>query len=334
MAAGLREGQRAVTVPNTFVATPNAVLYTGATPVFVDINASTGAMDIGRLNEIIADDVRAVLPVHYGGAPLDMEKLRECAGHGDVFVIEDACHALGARWRDIFGCRHMVGDCFGSDMTAFSFHPVKSITTGEGGAVTTNERELYRRLVELRSHGITRTAPHGKSWPPWHYEMSSLGFNYRLSDIQCALGLSQLKKIESFMSRRREIAALYERLFEPYADMLTTPSAAEGTESAWHLYPVRINFQRIGVSKERWFALMCKKGIALQVHYIPVHLQPYYQRRFSYRRGDYPGAERFSSEAASLPIFPSLSDKTVRYVARSVISTLVRAQSLKQKRAV
>ncbi len=316
------------------MATPNAVLYSGGTPVFVDIESSTGAMDIQRLEEIMADDVRAILPVHYGGAPIDMERLRECAGQGDVFIIEDACHALGARWQDIFGKWHKVGGCYGSDMSAFSFHPVKSITTGEGGAVTTNERGLYMRLKELRSHGITRTAPQGKLWPPWHYEMRSLGFNYRLSDIQCALGLAQLKKIDSFIKRRQEIAALYKRLFAHHGDMLKTPSEVRGRESAWHLYPVRVDFKGLGISKQRWFALMLEKGIALQVHYIPVHLQPYYRRRFNYHRGDYPEAERFSAEAASLPIFPSLSDKTVRYVAETVISTLARVQSLKRKKAV
>ncbi len=315
------------------------MLYTGGTPVFVDIEEQTGAMDINKLDAIMADDVRAVIPVHYGGAPFDIEALRSCDGLGDAFIIEDACHGLGARWRDIFGGWHKVGSCFASDMTVFSFHPVKSITTGEGGAITTNEIGLYRRLKELRSHGITKTPPEGESWAPWSYEMRSLGFNYRISDFQCALGLSQLKKIGAFIERRREIASLYNNLFSSYGDIITIPSESEGRESAWHLYPLRVDFKRLGISKEKWFELMLKKGIALQVHYIPVHLQPYYKRRFGYFRGDYPVSERFFSHEVSLPIFPNLSDKTVRFIARSVISTLSRALSPnkynnKRKRAV
>ncbi|MFQ5427626.1 MAG: UDP-4-amino-4,6-dideoxy-N-acetyl-beta-L-altrosamine transaminase [Thermodesulfobacteriota bacterium] len=334
LTAGITDGKRAVTVPNTFVATPNSILHAGGTPVFVDIDAASGAVDLEKLEEVMSYDVRAVIPVHYGGEPLPMEKLRVCAGSGDVFIIEDACHGLGARWRDSSGRWRMVGSCYGSDMTVFSFHPVKSITTGEGGAVTTNERGLYMRLKELRSHGITKTPSRGRHWPPWHYEMRSLGFNYRISDIQCALGLAQLKKIGSFMKRRREIAALYGRLFSGCGDLLKTPFEPQGCESAWHLYPIRIDFKGLGINKQRWFALMLEKGIALQVHYIPVHLQPYYKRRFGYHRGDFPEAERFFAMEASLPIFPSLSDKTVKYIAESVISTLSRAQSQKRKKAV
>jgi len=334
LAAGLGQGHRAITTPNTFVATANAVLYTGAIPLFADIEADTGAMDLRRVSEAMTKDVKAVIPVHYGGAPLDTAALRASAGGDDVFIIEDACHALGASRQDASGVRQMVGSCNNSDMTVFSFHPVKSITTGEGGAVTTNERGLYERLMELRSHGITRTPPPGESWPPWKYEMRSLGFNYRISDIQCSLGISQLKKIDSFMERRREIAALYERLFASHGDIIKTPATPPECESAWHLYPIRIDFKGLGADKKKWFELMRQEGVALQVHYIPVHLQPYYCERFGYGEGDYPEAERFFSEEASLPIFPSLTGRDVNFIAATVISTLSRAMTSKTKRAV
>jgi len=332
LAAGLKRGDRAVTSPNTFVATANAVLYTGAVPVFADINEDTGAIDIGRLREALTGEVKALIPVHYGGAPLDMKEIRAACGE-DVVIIEDACHALGAWQRDGSGIKRMVGGCSYSDMTVFSFHPVKSITTGEGGAVTTNDRVLYERLIELRTHGITKTPPHGESWPPWKYEMRSLGFNYRISDIQCALGLSQLKKIEAFMKRRREIAALYDELFSN-TEIIKTPPLQRNSESARHLYPVRIDFKGLGVDKEQWFKLMLSEGVALQVHYIPVHLQPYYRERFGYNAGDFPVSERFFHEAASLPIFPALTDEDVRFAAKAVISTLSRAMPSKTKRAV
>jgi UDP-4-amino-4,6-dideoxy-N-acetyl-beta-L-altrosamine transaminase len=333
VAAGFGEGQRVATTPNTFVATPNAVLYTGATPVFVDVDPLTGTMDLERLGEVLDYNIRAAIPVHYGGAPRGMETLGAMATEHGLTVIEDACHALGARWLDSEGREHVVGDCSHSDMTVFSFHPVKSITTGEGGAVTTNDVILARRLREARSHGIVKTPPEGGHWPPWHYEMRSLGFNYRISDIQCALGLSQLGKIESFMTRRREIAALYDELFAPHAGMVSTPSAPPGEESAWHLYPLCIDFQALGIDKESWFEAMLAEGIRLQSHYIPVPLQPYYRRRFGYRRGQYPGAEAFFESEASLPIYPALTDRDVRFVARTVIKTLSGAIRVKEKKA-
>ncbi len=333
MAAGFGEGQRVATTPNTFVATPNAVLYTGATPVFVDVDPKTGAMDLERLGGVLDYNIRAVIPVHYAGVPRGMETLGAMAAEHGLTVIEDACHALGASWADSTGRWHMVGDCTHSDMTVFSFHPVKSITTGEGGAVTTNDVILARRLREARAHGIVKTPPEGEEWPPWHYEMRSLGFNYRISDIQCALGLSQLEKIESFMTRRREIAALYDEIFAGHGEILRTPQVPCGIKSAWHLYPLCIDFQGLGIEKARWFKAMLAGGIRLQSHYIPVPLQPYYRRRFGYSPGQYPGAEAFFESEASLPIFPSLTDSDVRFAAGTVIKTLSRAIRVKEKKA-
>ncbi len=333
LAAGLEGGKRVLTTPNTFVATPNAALYTGATPLFVDVVEETGVMDLEKTAEALKGGVSAVIPVHYGGAPLDMETFGAMASRSGAVVIEDACHALGASFLDSRGRKRMVGGCDYSDMTVFSFHPVKSITTGEGGAVTTNDEDLYRKLLEIRSHGITKTPQQGERWAPWKYEMRSLGFNYRISDIQCALGLSQLRKIGSFMERRREIAALYTRLFACHGEMLAIPSAPHGSGSAWHLYPLRVDFARLGIDKAGWFNSMLSEGIALQVHYIPVHLQPYYRANFGFRGGEYPSAEAFYASEASLPIYPSLSDQDVRFVANAVIKTLRGSMRLKEKRA-
>ncbi len=325
LAVGLTEGDGVVTSPITFLASANAALYAGATPVFADINPLTCNIDPKMIEEKVqkTKGVRALIPVHFAGLPCDMEGIRRVARRHGLFVIEDACHALGAHWRDARGRWRTVGSCSHSDMTVFSFHPVKTMTTGEGGAITTNDEALYKRLKALRSHGVIKDASLFKRPPdgPWGYEMQGLGFNYRLTDIQSALGLSQIKKIDRFVQRRREIASLYKRLFERY-HFITTPHAPEGAKSANHLYPVRIAFDKIGASKKQWFELMRDIGIGLQVHYIPVHLQPFYQDRFGYRAGDFPNAEHFYSEEVSLPIYPALTDEDVSTVAAAMISTL------------
>ena len=207
-------------------------------------------------------------------------------------------------------------------MTVFSFHPVKSITTGEGGAITTNSRRLHERLIALRAHGVIKDParlfnPEGL---PWYYEMQDLGFNYRLTDMQSALGVSQLNKLDRFIARRKEISSLYTRLLSKYP-FIKTPVVAQGCESAWHLYPVRIDFNEVGASKKEFFELMKSIGINLQVHYIPVHLQPYY-RALGFKPGDFPAAESFYSEEVSLPIYPLLTDEEAGAVVEALLSTL------------
>ena len=324
-ASGLKEEDSIITTPVTFLSTVTAAIHLGGVPAFCDIEPVTYNMDTGLLEDAIerCHNPHAIVPVHFGGLPCDMERIREVADGKSLFVIEDACHALGSKWKDTSGRWHRVGDCAFSDMTVFSFHPVKTITTCEGGAITTNDKTLYTKLLHLREHGITR---HEKSFigapdGPWYYELVEPSFNFRISDVHCALGINQLRKVERFIDRRQKIAALYRELLSGY-HFIKTPCEKEEVVNAYHLYPVRIAFENIGVSKKAWFKEMEAKGIRLQVHYIPIHLQPYIQWRYGFRRGDFPESERFYREEVSLPIYPLLTDNDVKRVTEELITTL------------
>ncbi len=324
-AAGLGPGDKVLTSPLTFLASANAALYVGAKPEFCDIDPGTFNIDLGKAASKVKADpsIKALIPVHFAGLPVDMEEAGNISRRHNLIVIEDACHALGASWTDSRGEVRKVGSSSHSDMTVFSFHPVKSITTGEGGAVTTNSGKLYERLLSLRTHGAVKDSSRlfHQDGLPWYYEMQDLGFNYRLTDIQSALGISQLKKLDRFIARRAEIASLYGRLLSKY-QFLKTPAVHPGRQSAWHLYPVRIDFPGLGASKKELFELMKSIGINLQVHYIPVHTQPYY-RALGFKPGDFPVAERFYEEEVSLPIYPLLTDEEAGAVVEALLSTLV-----------
>jgi len=323
-AAGLGHGDKVLTTPLTFLATANAALYVGATPEFVDIDPATLNIDLTQAVKKISEDhaVKAMIPVHFAGSPFDVEEAARICRQRNLLLIEDACHALGASWTDSKGVVRKVGSSSHSDMTVFSFHPVKSITTGEGGAITTNSRRLFERLQALRAHGVVKDPArlYNPEGLPWYYEMQDLGFNYRLTDIQSALGASQLNKLDRFIARRKEIAGLYDRLLSKYR-FIKTPPAFAGSESAHHLYPVRIDFRELGASKKEFFELMSAIGINLQVHYIPVHLHPYY-RALGHKPGDYPCAESFYEEEVSLPIYPLLTDEEAGAVVEALLSTL------------
>lgn len=323
-AAGLGPGDKVLTSPLTFLASANAALYVGARPDFVDIDAATLNIDPDRLEEKVkaCPSIKAIVPVHFAGSPCDMERIGRIAKERNLIVIEDACHALGASWTAANNETRMVGSCSNSDMTVFSFHPVKSITTGEGGAITTNSRKLYDRLLSLRSHGVIKETAKlfSAEGLPWYYEMQDLGFNYRLTDIQSALGISQLKKLDRFIARRREIASLYTSLLSKYP-FIKTPCDVQGRSSAWHLYPVRIDFNGLGAARRVLFELMSAIGINLQVHYIPVHMHPYY-RGLGFKPGDFPVAEKFYDEEVSLPIYPLLTDEEAGAVSEALLSTL------------
>lgn len=325
LAAGVAPGDRVLTSPLTFLASANAALYAGAEPVFADVEPDTGNISPrGCASALQAHSgVKAVVPVHYAGHPARMEEIRSVAEARGAMVIEDACHALGARWKDSEGRWQVVGSCSHSDMAVMSFHPVKSITSAEGGVVTTNDRWLYERLKELRNHGVTRDPErfvyHGGG--PWYYEMQYLGFNYRLSELHAALGANQMKKLDRFVSRRREIAAVYDRLFSAHS-FVAAPAEKEWARSACHLYPVRVDFKGLGVKKTDFFEEMKRAGVSPQVHYIPVHLQPYYRKCFGFKPGDFPGAEAFYANEVSLPIYPTLTDEEVGTVVEALISTM------------
>ncbi len=311
---GLKKHSSGVTSPITFVASANALLYNIIEPLFADIDPKTANMSPQALDCVIRKDTRVIVPVHFAGRPAKMKQITAIAARKKCFVIEDAAHAIGSCYPD--GGR--VGNCAYSAMTIFSFHPVKTITTGEGGAIMTNDKGLYDRLRCLRSHGVTREQALIKnSQGPWYYEMRDLGFNYRLTDIQAALGLSQLKKIDRFVARRRKIVAQYNQAFKSL--VWFRPVSLDDTRCAYHLYVARIDFKGLGISRREFMERLARAGVGTQVHYIPVYRQPFYQRNFKFSTGDFPEAEKYYAECLSLPLFPAMTDKDVRRVVSAVL---------------
>jgi UDP-4-amino-4,6-dideoxy-N-acetyl-beta-L-altrosamine transaminase len=312
-ALGLQEGTQGITTPNTFVASANCLVYNRLQPVFADIDRSTYNIDPGEIERKITPQTKVLVPVHFAGRPCDMDAIGGIAGRHNLFVIEDAAHAIGSQYAD--GAK--VGNCAYSDMTTFSFHPVKTITTGEGGAITTNSPELYKKLVMLRSHGITRDSGVQTGNPgPWYYEMQDLGFNYRITDLQAALGSAQLDKVEAFKKRRAEIVDRYNAGLSDLS-WLKTPVEDKGN-ACFHLYVAQIDFDKIGKSRAEMMEVLKSKNIGTQVHYIPVHTQPYYQKTFGYAWGDYPAAEAYYKRALSLPLYPKMRGEEVDHVISSI----------------
>jgi perosamine synthetase len=309
-AAGLRQGDEAITSPMTFAATANCILYQGSTPVFVDVCADTLNLDPEKVAERISGRTRAILPVDYAGHPADMDAVLESADRHGLVVIEDACHALGAE----YGQRR-AGSI--AHMTVFSFHPVKHLTTGEGGMVTTDREDYVETLRRFRNHGISSDARQRQAEGQWHYEMLLLGFNYRLTDIACALGLSQLRKLEANIARRRAIASCYARELSD-VEGIELPTVRENVKPAWHLYPIRIRLERLSADRGEIFRALRAENIGVNVHYIPVHRHRYYRDRFGYDRGDYPVAEDAYERLISIPMFHGMSDADVEDVVRAV----------------
>jgi perosamine synthetase len=302
-AAGLGPGDEAVTTPLTFCATANCVVYQGARPVFADVTSDTLNIDPADIASKVTSRTRAILPVDYAGHPADLDRIMEIADRRGLTVIQDACHSLGAEYHG----RRIGTD---SHMTVFSFHPVKHITTGEGGMVVTQSKVLANRLRRFRNHGINTDHHQRSREGSWHYEMIDLGYNYRLTDIHCALGLSQLGKLEANLSRRRAIAARYTAAFQssPY---VIPPAVRPDVNPAWHLYPVRLELSKLSTPKQEIFRALRAEGIGVNVHYIPVHLHPYYRDRFGLREGNYPVAEAAYDRLISLPMFATMTDRDV-----------------------
>lgn len=323
LAAGIHEGDEVITSPLSFAASANCVIYCTGKPIFADIEESTGLLDVKEVERRITPRTKAIIPVHYGGLPYPVKQLAAIARKHQLLIIEDAAQALGAgyraRSRGGAGPKWIkVGACNQSDMTILSFHPVKSITTGEGGMILTNHAPLADRLKRLRTHGITREAPSRKE--SWYYEMRDLGFNYRITDIQCALGLSQLRRLDRFIDRRNEIAIAYQRALDALRDWITLPFSppAQSIRHAWHLFPIRLNLERLRVGRAKILDALMAENIGVNVHHIPIHLHPYYRRIFGYREGAYPVAERFYQRALTLPLFPRMRRTDVEDVIRSI----------------
>jgi perosamine synthetase len=310
-AAGLKPGDEAITSPLTFAATANCVLYQGALPVFADVSPDTLNLDPDRFAERITPNTRAVLPVDYAGHPADLDPILSLAERHGLTVIEDACHALGAEYNG-----RRTGNV--AHMSVFSFHPVKHVATGEGGMVTTNRADLAESLRRFRNHGISSDARQRQASGQWHYEMVLLGFNYRLTDLACALGLSQLKKLGANLARRRQIAARYTAAFRNLRGVVA-PTVRPNVNPAWHLYPVRVNPALLHTDQAHVFRALRAENIGVNVHYIPVHMHSYYRDRFGYKGGEYPVAEAAYEQLISLPMFHGMTDEDVQDVIDALI---------------
>ena len=323
LAAGVTSGDRLITSPNTFVASANCAEYLGATALLADIDSKTLNIDLTELERVCAAaaPVKAIVPVHFAGLPCDMPAIRAIAERHNAVIIEDAAHALGAAYED----GKPVGSCAYSDMTIFSFHPVKIMATGEGGMVTTNSEPIYRALLRLRAHGITKGDDPFR-YPelaytdgvrnPWYYEMQELGYNYRITDMQCALGISQIARLDRFLARRRELALRYDRILAEIPHI--EPAQRDGrSRSGHHLYPVRIDFGKTRYSRAALMTELTARHIICQVHYIPVHYHPYY-REHGLRDARFPVAEAYYDQALSLPLYYGLTDDDQDYVVRQL----------------
>jgi UDP-4-amino-4,6-dideoxy-N-acetyl-beta-L-altrosamine transaminase len=322
LAAELGPGDWLWTSPNTFVASANCGLYCGAQVDFVDIDPNTYNLSVAALEQklIAAERLgklpRVVVPVHLAGQSCEMDRISALAQKYGFTVLEDASHAIGAQYQGA-----PVGNCQFSDMAVFSFHPVKIITTGEGGMVLTNRADLYERLIRLRTHGITRneqlmtTPSHG----PWYYQQLELGLNYRMTDLQAALGWSQMQRLEAFVTRRRQLAARYDELLANLP--ITLPWQHPGTLSSWHLYVIRLRLNDIQQSHREVFETLRQQGIGVNLHYIPVHTQPYYQQ-LGFTWGDFPEAEQYYREAISIPLYYGLAEEEQQQVVLALKAAL------------
>lgn len=318
-AINLGKSGKLVTTPVTFLASANCAQFVGAETLFSDIEFDSYCLSVEKLEELLAiQKVDVVVPVHLAGHPSDMADIYELKKKYGFSIIEDACHALGGIYNDT-----KVGSCNYSDMSIFSFHPVKHITTGEGGAITTNNEKLYNKLLRFRTHGMHKDPTmfcnkelafdnDGKQ-NLWYYEMLEVGQNYRITDIQCALGLSQLRKNDTFVEKRKEIALLYNKRFKNNS-LITTPIEKSNVHHAYHLYTILIDFEKLGKSRNIVINELRDFNIGTQVLYIPVHLQPYYAKKYGYKMGDFPQSEDYYNRCLSIPMFPGLESHEVEYV--------------------
>ena len=306
----LSKNDKVLTTPNSFLATSNSILYVDAKPIFVDIKED-GNINLDLCEEELNKDpsIKAIYTVAFSGHMVDQKKLKYLKETYDVTVVEDCSHAIGANEDGI-----KAGSCTNSDSSIFSFLPVKHLTTAEGGAITTNSKEIYEKLLILRNHGMVKTP----DMKPWEYEMRDLGFNYRITDVQCALGLSQLKKLPNFINRRIDIAKTYDKAFK---NSIVKPLYIFDRKSSYHLYVVQVDFTKLGISKEELFLKLKEKEISIQLHYIPINKQPYYK---TLGHGDEvtPVMDKYYEECFSLPMFPKLSDDELSYVIETLYKVL------------
>lgn len=319
--AGISDGDEVITTPMTFAASSNAIVYCGGKPVFADIDEKTYNINPKEIRKKITSKTKAIIPVHYTGQPCKMDEIHQIAKEYNLIVIEDLTHALGAEYKG-----KKIGSI--SHMTTFSFHPVKHITTGEGGMVTTNDESIYKELLLFRSHGITRDVDmlNNKDEGAWYYEQLKLGYNYRMTDFQCALGISQLKKLDNFIFKRKKIINMYNEAFKNIKG-ITIPYQEEELDSSWHLYVIQIDNKILNKDRKEIFNILRNAGIGVNVHYIPVYYFPYY-KQLGYEKGLCPKAEALYERIITLPLFPSMSYSDVEYVIDIIRNLISDKESL------
>lgn len=332
LVAEIGPGDRVFTSPNTFLASANAAAFVGATPDFSDIDPISYNLCPKRLAANWKNDAKAVVAVDYAGQTAEMPAIAEIARNNRAIIIEDACHAIGGQF-EYEGKHWKVGGHPWADITTFSFHPVKTMTTGEGGMLVTNNDEYASRARLLRTHGMVRTDdgyeglgdPAFDERGPWYYEMQQLGCNYRITDFQCALGLSQLERLNSFVSRRRQIVATYNAAFSEIStlQMPVLRNTADEALTSWHLYTLQIDFQALNTTRTQFMTSLREAGIGTQVLYIPVHLQPWYRKTYGYEVGKCPDAEQFYLRTLSLPLYPEMNDDDVQHVVEHITELTV-----------
>jgi len=339
LALGLKKGQKVITTPITFAASANCVRYCDGEVVFSDIDPKTLLLDIEKIKSLIVNSPKGtyagVIPVDFAGRPFNLEELRKICNDNDMWIIEDACHAPGSWFLDSTGVKQKAGNCSFADLAIFSFHPVKHIASGEGGMITTNDVLLYEKLLMLRTHGITKekekfknpisfaagTEKHNNEYPEWYMEMHDLGFNYRITEIQAALGLSQLKRADIGLQRRKSIALKYDQAFKNIPQIISPQLELIRNDTfshAYHLYIIQVE-NRLKIYNE-----LRRKKIFSQIHYIPTHLMPYYQK-LGWKEGDMPMAEDYYKKCLSIPIYPTLTDEEQEYVIDSILSLCEKA---------
>ena len=320
---GWKPGDVVITSPITFLASANCIVYAGATPDFADIDPLNYTLDPAKVEDRIlyhqseGRKVRAVIGVDYAGNPCDWDGLAQLAKQYDLHLVNDHCHAIGSIYKSdpYFAAKY-------ADAVSLSFHPVKHVTTGEGGAVITRHKWLDEKIKVLRTHGVTKDPRLlSKNDGPWYYEMIELGFNYRITDFQCALGISQVAKLDRFLHERRLIAAFYDKAFTG-DERFIIPAVKRNSLHAYHLYPLQINFSKLNISKPELFDGLRGKGINCQVHFIPIHLQPHYANRYGYKVGDFPIAEEFYRRETSIPIYPNLNSDDLEYISSSIMGAV------------
>lgn len=303
----INSGDEVITTPLTFVATANSIVYRGGTPILADIKRDTYNIDPEKIKEKISSKTKAIIPVHFAGQPCDMDEITEIAEENDLIVIEDAAHAIDAEYKG-----RKIGDI--SDLTIFSFHPVKNITTAEGGMVTTNNEDLYEKLLMFRTHGISRDAVKrfGKSGS-FYYDMKYLGFRYNMSELHASLGIQQLKKLELFQKKRREIVNIYNKELQDIEE-ITIPYVKSDVQHSWHLYVIRLNLDKLSVNRDFIFHALREENIGVNVHYIPVHYHSYYQQKFGFKSGILPNVEWLFPRLLTIPLFPKMTRDDVNDV--------------------